>query len=62
MDVAVNGAEAVRRFKEMPERTYDAVFMDIEKALAAGMNTHVCKPVDMDLLGVALSQLITLSC
>lgn len=98
VDVAVNGAEVVQRFKGMPEHTYDAVFMDIqmpvmngyqaanairglkeredaktvpiiamtanafaediEKALAAGMNTHVCKPVDMNLLGVALSRLL----
>lgn len=97
-DVAVNGMEVVERFSQMPEYTYDAIFMDIqmpvmngyqateairklkshkdaqtvpilamtanafaedfERALAAGMNTHICKPVDMNLLGVALSRLL----
>lgn len=38
--------------------TANAFAEDIEKALAAGMNTHVCKPVDMNLLGVALSRLL----
>ena len=97
VDVAANGMEAVKKFYEMPQYYYDAVFMDIqmplmngydaartirkftdredattvpviamtanafaediEKALAAGMNTHVCKPVDMNLLSAALIRL-----
>lgn len=38
--------------------TANAFADDIEKALAVGINTHVCKPVDMLLLGVALSRLL----
>ncbi|MDL2214281.1 transporter substrate-binding domain-containing protein [Clostridia bacterium OttesenSCG-928-O13] len=87
MDEAVNGAEALQKFKESPPAYYDLVFMDIQmpemngyeatkairalprpdaatvpiiamtanayredvqKALEAGMNEHLAKPIDID--------------
>ena len=88
IDIAENGAEAVRLFSEAPER-YNMIFMDVQmpemdgyeatrhirafdhpaaasvpivamtanvfvedvaKAIASGMNDHVAKPIDFDVL------------
>lgn len=65
----MNGYEAAEKIRKMRNRsdagtvpmiamTANAFAEDIQKALAAGMNTHVCKPVDMNLLSAALSRLL----
>lgn len=35
-DAAVNGMEVVERFSQMPEYTYDAIFMDIQMPVMNG--------------------------
>ncbi|HEY0846400.1 MAG TPA: ATP-binding protein [Noviherbaspirillum sp.] len=87
VDIAVNGADAVEQLARKPDRSYDAVLMDLQmpvmdgyeatrrlradarfrdlpiiamtahalaqeraKCLAVGMNDHVTKPIDPDLL------------
>lgn len=38
--------------------TANAFSEDVQKALEAGMNTHVAKPIDMNLLGDALRMVL----
>lgn len=48
------------RFKTLPiiALTADAMQADVQRALDAGMNAHIAKPVDVDAMYVALSQWI----
>ena len=62
----MNGYEATRAIRSLDRRdakevpiiamTANAFAEDVQAALEAGMNAHVAKPIDMDLLRAALGK------
>ena len=62
----MNGYDATRAIRSLDRRdakevpiiamTANAFAEDVQAALEAGMNAHVAKPIDMDLLRAALGK------
>ena len=62
-----DGIQCVNRIEKMPADTYDMILMDIQMpafeedkrdAIAAGMNGHIAKPIQVDKLLSILSEVI----
>ena len=58
MDGSPDGVQAVLAFEKAPLETYDAILMDIQTAIAAGMNAHVAKPIDVAVLQATLGKVL----
>ena len=64
----MNGYEATRRIRSLNREdarkipiiamTANAFAEDVQAALEAGMNAHVAKPIDMDMLRAALGKVL----
>ena len=65
----MNGYEAAKAIRNLPDRpdgkkipiiamTANAFAEDIQAALGAGMNAHVAKPIDMDILISAIEKCV----
>ena len=64
----MNGYEAARRIRSLNREdarkipiiamTANAFAEDVQAALEAGMNAHVAKPIDMDMLRAALGKVL----